>query len=518
MYTIGDVSRKYRKLCPDNEAMIFEGIRITYRQMDDRVNQLANALLKLGCKKGDRLTILAENTYKYMEVYYAAGKLGMSVTPLNFRLSDNEIIHIVNDSEATLFIVGDGYEERSIGLKTGLINIRHWISMDIQKSQFLFYEDLLKVSSNIDPLTDVDENDMVILMYTGGTTGLPKGVMLSHRNLLTSSYSAIFDYSVTKKDTACFVLPFFHIALWAVLCIHMVGGKVVIARRPELIEILKLIQDEKCTWINMVPTLYTWLLNVPELDVFDLSSLRLMNYSGSPIPPDVLKRLIEKFGNIFSQGYGLTEAAPVVSTLLPEDHILEGSEKITRRLSSAGRESFMVNATVVDKNDQEVKPGEAGEVVARGKNIMMGYWKNPELTKQVLRNGWLHTGDMGTVDEDGYIYMLDRKADMIVTGGENVYPKEVEDVLYENSEVMECAVTSAPDTKWGEKIVAVVTIKEGASVLPDELMFFCKKKLAGYKCPKEIIVWKSLPKTAVGKILRREVKRHFWTDKDRSIG
>jgi acyl-CoA synthetase (AMP-forming)/AMP-acid ligase II len=257
---------------------------------------------------------------------------------------------------------------------------------------------------------------------------------------------------------------------------------------------------------------------MPQIDEYDLSSLRLLSYAGSPMPPDVLKRCISKFGNIFAQGYGLTEAAPIVTFLNPEDHFLEGPERLTRRLTSAGKEAHVVEARVVNENDEPVQVGEIGEIVARGKNIMMGYWKNPELTAQVLRGGWLHTGDMGTVDEDGFIYLVDRKADMIVTGGENVYPKEVEDVLYEHPAVQEAAVVSSPDERWGEKVQAVVALKEGTSATEEELIAHCKKSLAGYKCPKAVQIWDTLPKTPIGKIVRKDVKKTFWGDQEKKIG
>lgn len=518
MYTLGDIPRKGNKLYPEKEAMVYKDVRITYAQMEERVNRLANAILNLGYKKGERLTILAENTHKYMEVYFAAGKTGMSVTPLNFRLSDREIVHIVNDSEATLFLAGEGYEERSMALKPELKAIKHWISLDREIEGYHYYEDLLAGASPDDPWVEVDENEMAILMYTGGTTGLPKGVMLSHRNLITGAIGCILVGGYNANDSTCQVLPLFHVSLWPALCMLMMGGKAVIVSRPDLVEILRLIQDERCTHINLVPTLYGWLLNLPQIDEFDLSSLRLMTYAGSPFPPDVLKRCIKKFGNIFAQGYGLTEAAPIVSFLLPEDHVLEGPERLTRRLASAGKEAHVVEARVVNENDEPVKPGEIGEIVARGKNIMMGYWKNPELTAETLRGGWLHTGDMGTIDEDGYIYLVDRKQDMIITGGENVYPKEVEDVLYEHPAVQECAVVSAPDERWGERVQAVVVLKEGAAASEEELIEHCKKKLAGYKCPKSIQMWDSLPKTPIGKILRKEVKKAFWGDQLKKIG
>ena len=247
------------------------------------------------------------------------------------------------------------------------------------------------------------------------------------------------------------------------------------------------IHQERCTNINLVPTLLTWLIDDPRIDQFDLTSLRLICYSGSPIAVEVLKRCIQKFGNIFTQGYGLTEAAPMVTVLFKEDHVVEGPRM--KLLSSVGKVGLPVEARIVDEDDRPLKPGEVGEVVVRGKNVMMGYWKNPELTAKALRGGWLHTGDVGTIDEDGYIYLLDRKADMIITGGENVYPKETEDVLYEHPAVRECAVVAAPDDRWGERVQAVVVLKTGLTATEAELIHHCKSRLAGYKCPKKIEFW-----------------------------
>ncbi|MBI5601956.1 MAG: long-chain-fatty-acid--CoA ligase [Deltaproteobacteria bacterium] len=507
MYTLGDIPRKGSALYRDKVALVFEGINLTFKELDDRVNRLANALMDLGLKKGGRVTVLAENTHKYMEIYFAAAKLGASVTPLNFRLSDKEIDYIGNNCEATIYFAGDGYEERSLGFKQNLKNIRQWISLDKINNGFMYYEDLLRNASEEEPMVEVDENDLAILMYTGGTTGLPKGVMLSHRNIMTSMYGMIIGFSFTRNDSTCFMLPLFHIALWPVLSLLMVGGKSVILRRPDIGEILRSIHQERCTHINMVPTLLNWLIDDPRIDEFDLSSLRLIGYAGSPIAIEVLKKGIARFGSIFTQGYGLTEAAPIVSVLFKEDHWVDGPG--VKLLSSVGKVGLPVEARIVDEEDRPLQPGEPGEVVVRGKNVMMGYWKNPEMTDSALRGGWLHTGDVGTIDGDGYIYLLDRKADMIITGGENVYPKETEDALYEHPAVRECAVVAAPDERWGEKVQAVVVLKTGLTATEAELIHHCKTRLAGYKCPKNIVFWDELPKTPVGKILRREVRKHF---------
>ena len=516
MYVLGDIPRKGAKLQPDKTALVFEETRITYGGLNERVNRLANAILGLGFRKGDRLTILAENTHKYMEVYFAAAKAGLSVTPLNFRLSDAELIHIVNDSESSLFLAGEGYERRAQGLKDELPGIKTWIALDGQGQGWLSYEDLIREASAQEPDMRVDEDDLMILMYTGGTTGLPKGVMLSHRNLLTSAYGLIICFTLTRHDIECFFLPLFHISLWPVLCVLMVGGTVVIMRRPDLPDLLQVIQDERCTHMVLVPTLLVWILDLPNVEDFDLSSLRVVTYAGSPMPQEVLKRGLVKFGNIFAQGYGLTEAAPLVTALHPEDHALEGPK--AGLLQSVGQEGASVEVGVMDENDRPVGAGEIGEIVVRGRNVMAGYWKNPAMTEQALRGGWLHTGDMGYLDERGYVFLVDRKADMIVTGGENVYPKETEDVLYSHPAVKECAVVSAPDIKWGERVQAVVVLQDGHTTTEEELIGHCKKRLAGYKCPKRIEFCPELPKSAVGKILRREIKQRYWEGRDKMIG
>lgn len=515
MYTLGDIPRKSARLFPDKEAIVFEDTRLTYRELNRRTNRLANALSGTGMKQGGRVTVLAENTHKYLEIYFAAAKLGMSVTPLNFRLSDDELCLVVNDSEASCFFAGDGYLDRTNHLRDRLHAIHTWISLDHPFQGFMDYENMLADAPDREPNVAVDENDLAVLMYTGGTTGLPKGVMMSHRNLMTAVLSATLAMGFTRQDATCFVLPLFHVSFWPALSALLVGGKVAINRKPDLNGILKLIQEEKCTHINAVPTLYGWLLQFANVDAYDLSSLRSITYAGSPMPIELLKQCIRKFGPILSQAYGMTEALGV--TQLPEwDHCLESDR--SKLLASAGKPVLCAEIDVLDENDHPVKTGEIGEIVVRGNHVMTGYWKNPEMTRQALRGGWYHSGDMGYRDEDGYLYLVDRKADMIVTGGENVYPKEVEDVLYEHPAVSMAVVVSAPDDKWGERVQAVVVRKTGQSVTEDEIIGFCRKKLGGYKCPKAVEFRESIPTSPIGKVLRRDVKKTFWEGHARSIG
>jgi long-chain acyl-CoA synthetase len=519
MYTLGDIPRCGAISWPDNLAVVYENKRYTYKQFNERTNRFSNFLAEAGFKKGDGLAVMAENCSAYLEVYFSAAKIGMRVTPINVRLGDDEIAYIVNDSESIFFIVGDGYEEKAKQLKDRFQNIKKWVTLDNPVPGFLDYERVLENSSAEEPdleKYDIQEDDLAILMYTGGTTGRPKGVMLSHRSTVLAGISAAMSFGFSEEDSTCFVLPIFHVSWWPILAILLVGGKVCINRKPNLELVFKLIQDEKCTHINLVPTIYGWMLDWPNVEKYDFSSLRLMSYAGSPFPVEVLKKCIQKFGNKFSQGYGATETAGAGVTGFPwRDHHLVGPK--AKYLASAGKPMSTSRVKIVDEEDRTLRPNEYGEICAKGKHIMMGYWKNPKLTAEVLKGGWYHTGDMGYMDEEGYVFMTDRKADMIISGGENVYPKEVEDIIYQHPAVKECTVVSAPDAKWGEVVQAVVVLKSGQQATAEEIIEHCKKNLAGYKCPKGVAFWDDIPKTVVGKIMKKEAKKMFWEGKDRMI-
>ena len=519
MYTLGDIPRCGSVIWPDHTAVVFEGKRYTYKQFNERINRFANYLTGAGYKKGDGIAVMAENCASYLEVYFAAAKIGVCVTPINVRLGDDEIVYIANDSEVTLLAVGNGYEEKIRQLKDRFKNISHWVTLDTPLPGFDGYEKVLEQSSAAEPDPDrynVQEDDLAILMYTGGTTGLPKGVMLSHRSAMLAGITSVMSNGFTEDDSTCFVLPIFHVSWWPILSLLLVGGKVCINRKPSMDNIFKLIRDEKCTHINSVPTIYGWMLDWPTADQYDLSSLRLMTYAGSPFPVEILKRCIKKFGNKFAQGYGATETAGAgISSLNWRDHHLEGPK--AKYLASAGKPMPNSRVKIVDENDKPLVPGECGEICAKGEHIMMGYWKNPKLTEEVLKGGWYHTGDMGYMDEDGYIFMTDRKADMIISGGENVYPKEVEDIIYQHPAVKECTVVSSPDAKWGEVVQAVVVLHPGKPATEEEIIEHCKKSLAGYKCPKAVAFWNEIPKTVIGKIVKKDVKKKFWEGKDRMI-
>ena len=519
MITLDDIPRKHARLSPDFECLVFEEFRLTWSRLDRRVDRLANALVSLGLKSGEHVAILAQNSHRFMEYYYALARAGLVAVPLNWRLSLAELAYILEHSESAALLVGEEYLQTARSLRPGLPRVRHFISMDQPAEDMSDYESLLAGASPAPHHGPRDENAMFILMYTGGTTGRPKGVMLSNRNVITAALGCLLGMGITKEDSTLMILPMFHIAFWPVTVMHYMGTKAVLSKKFDLGYVLETLERERCTHMNMVPTIAAFMLMFPDLDKYDLSSLRAITYAGSPMPLEVLMRLKEKFPDLdLGQGYGLTEAAPTVSMLDQFDHRRAATELDRRRLSSAGRECLIAEVRVVNERDEDVAPGEVGELIARGPNVMLGYWKDPELSAAALRGGWLHTGDLATMDEGGYLYIVDRKHDMIITGGENVYPREVEDVIYQHPAVLEVAVVGAPDPTWGESVKAVVALKPGMTATEAEIIELCRRHLAGYKKPKSVDFAPSLPKTAIGKILRREVKEKYWAGREKKIG
>jgi acyl-CoA synthetase (AMP-forming)/AMP-acid ligase II len=510
MITLGDIPRKYARLDPDKECIVCDEVRLTWKQLNERVNRLANALADVGIAKDTKVATLALNCHRLIEIYYAASKLGAVTVPLNFRLAPEELVYVINHSDAELLFVDHNTLEIAKQILPQLENVRERIYFAAGEEGWLGYEEFIEGSSDAEPAVEVDEDDLCHLQYTGGTTGLPKGVMITNRNYLTTAIGMGLALEFEPHYSTLQVLPIFHTAWWPVLLHHFAGCKAVIAKRFDFTEILATAERERVTHINMVPVLFSWLLDFPDAEKYDLSSIRYFSYAGAPMPEEVLRRCIAKFGPIFQQGYGLTEASPLGTMLLEDDQCrLEGPPDLVKRINSCGRETTVTEVRVVDEEDNEVAVGEIGEVIIRGKNVMRGYWKDPELTAKALRGGWLHTGDLAEIDEYGFIYIVDRKNDMIITGGENVYPFEVEQVLYEHPAVLVAAVVGLKSEKWGEEVTAVVSLKQGAEAAEEELIALCREKIAGYKCPKRVIFSESIPTSALGKVLRRQVREQL---------
>lgn len=512
MNYLGDIPAENAACFPGHEAVIFEGTHLAWAQFNERINRLANGLYALGFKPGDPIAVLLENCHPYMEIYYALAKNGMVTVPLNYRLSEKELIYIINHSESVCLIAGKRFIERTKKMRPHLDRIKKYISVETDVEGMIPYEGIIESGDPAEPkYRPGSDNDMAVLMYTGGTTGLPKGVMLSHRNLLSAIKAIAGDASLPGARTL-FILPLFHIANWQAFLFHMMKGCVIIHRGADPEEIVKLIMEERPIMLNLVPTVYQYMLQLPDIEKMDFSHVLHFSVAGAPMAPELMKRCEKVFGMKFGKGYGLTEAAPSVSRLEPRDYALEGDPKLVKRSRSVGRPVRGIQVVIRREDGSVCEAGEHGEITVFGENVMLGYWRDPERTAQTLRDGWLWTGDVGYMDEDGFIYLADRKDDMILSGGENVYPIEVEDALAEHPAVLEVAVVGVPDEEWGEAVKAVVALKPGRKATEEELIAFCKARIAGYKCPKSIDFMDELPKTTVGKIRRRELRDKYRKD------
>ena len=514
--TWADVIYRNALLYANHEAFVYGKARVTFSEFNTRVNKLIHALYGVGLRKGDVLGILSWNCLGYAEIYGAAMKGGFIASPFNPRLKEGELNHLINYSEARVLFVGPELVEIANSLRSHLPNIRNFISLETSAPGMIAYQDLLRANPGEEPNVEVGEDDPVCIIYTSGTTGTPRGCLYTQRQLIDDAQTLVIDMGLQPGHRRVQITPLFHIAgnthfrasLYA-------GGCNIILKFFDAATTLRIIEKERATHMDCVPTHIVAMLNLPDLDKYDVSSLECLWFGGSPMPLEILKRAMNTFGPIFAQGYGQSESGPAISHLSKEDHdVLDRPEQEQKKLVSAGRPDIGVHVRVVDDEGNDVEPGEVGEIIVQSKHIMAEYWHRPEETRETLVDGWLHTGDMGYYDEEGYIYIVDRKKDMIVSGGENIYAREVEEVLYKHPAVQEAAVIGAPDPYWVERVHAVVVTKKGASVTADELIKFCKQHIASYKAPKSVEFVDSLPKNPAGKILKRELRKKYRQEQD----
>ena len=521
-YNIGtwaDIIYRNALLYPNQEAFVYGDTRITFSEFNTRVNKLIHALHGMGVKKGDVLGILSWSCLGFAEVYGVAMKGGFIASPFNPRLQANELEYIINYSEANTLFVGPELLEVANSLRPRLPKVRNFICLEGSAPGMITYDDLLASHPGQEPDVQVDEDDPVGIIYTSGTTGVPRGALYTQRRFIEDSKTLVIDMGLQPEDKRVQITPLFHIAGNSHFRSSLYsGGCNIILKFFDAAATLQIIQDERATIIDIVPTHLVAMLNLPDLNKYDISSLKFLWYGASPMPLEVLKKGMKVFGPIIAQGYGQSESGPAITHLSKEDHnVLDRPEKEQKKLVSAGRPDIGVQVRIVDEKDNDVKPGEVGEIIVRSKQVMVEYWHKPDETRETLSNGWLHTGDMGYYDDEGYIYIADRKKDMIISGGENIYPREVEEVLYRHPAVLEAAVIGVPDPYWVERVHAVVTTKKGASTTAEELIAFCKKNLAGYKAPKSVEFVDSLPKNPAGKILKRELREKYWKGTQRRI-
>jgi long-chain acyl-CoA synthetase len=517
--TILDGLRQTISAFPDKEAVVCGALRYTYREVGERINRLSTGLVRMGLEKGDRVAILSLNCHRYLELYYGVPQLGAAVVPLNFRVPPGELKYIIDHSGASAIMVDEAFRSVIDQLRGELPAVKHFIYLgESAPDGYTSYDQVVADGSAAFEGADPGEDDLVGLFYTSGTTGEPKGVMLSHRNIVSNVDNSRAVYQTRPNDIYLHAAPTFHLADAATVFSNTTQGvKQVFIPRFDPKGVLNAVSHERVTLLLLVPTMLNFVLREPDLGQYDLSSIRQITYGASPIAPELLRLAIRTLGCRFFQGYGLTEASPLLTVLKPEDHNLTGGG--TSRLASCGKPVPGVEVRVVTDDAADVSPGQVGEVIARGPNIMVGYWRRPEDTAAAVRDGWLYTGDLATVDQEGYIYLVDRKKDMIVTGGENVFSTEVEAALYEHPAVKEAAVIGIPDADWGEAVHACVTLLDGKEATSDELVEFCRSRLANYKLPRSIEFFEGeLPKGGSGKILKKDLRDQYWGGRSRRIG
>ncbi|HLG60360.1 MAG TPA: long-chain-fatty-acid--CoA ligase [Ktedonosporobacter sp.] len=510
-----------KRVFGNREAITCGETRHTWNDFERRTDHLARGLTSLGIQRGDRVAVLMLNCHRYLELYYACARMGAVIVPLNIRLARPEIVFILNDSESQALIVDKTFAPYSVGRDT-FPSVQHIIYCGDETPEGMEnYEQLLARGSQRPESADqmMEDDDLSGLYYTGGTTGRAKGVMLSHKNVMSNAMNVIMATSYTDRDVYLHSAPMFHLAdIGSAFAITMVGARHVFIPMFHPLHVLRTIQAEKVTIALLVPTMVNMVLNHPDVDNYDVSSLRRLTYGASPMPVELLKQGLQKWGQIFAQGYGMTETAPLLTGLDTYDHIVDGTPEQVRRLASCGKEALGVEVRVVNAQGEDVRPGEIGEIIARGPNIMMGYWRMPEATADAIVDGWMHTGDLATVDEENYIFIIDRAKDMIISGGENVYSVEVENALYTHPAVLEAAVIGIPAENWGESVHAVVVCKPGMSVTDEELIAHARTLIAGYKVPRSVeFLDEPLPKSGAGKILKRELREKYWADKNRQV-
>jgi len=519
--TYADIIYRNALLYSNDEVFVYGQERVTFAQFNSRVNSLIHALQSMGVKKGDVLGILSWNCLEYTDVYGAAMKGGFITSPFSPRLKADELDYLINYSEANTLFVGPELVEMVNSLRPRIPKVKRFISFEGRAPDMICHRDLLETYSKEEPDIQVEEDDPVFIFYTSGTTGIPRGALYSHRVAMDDTRTCVIALSLQPGDKYIQIMPLFHVGgtkqLWAYF--YVGGSSVIMPQRSfDPAATLQIIQDEKPTDIHIVATHLAAFFAIPDVDKYDLSSLKRMFYAASPMPLELLKKGMEKWGPIFLQGYGSTEDGPYVTGLSTQQHnVLNKPPEEQKVLTSAGFPHIGVHVRIVDDKENDVEPGEVGEIIVRSHHNMLEFWHKPEETRETIVNGWLHTGDMGRYDEKGYIYIVDRKRDMIISGGENIYPREVEEILYQHPAVQEAAVIGIPDSYWVEKVHAVVVLKKEASLSEQGLIDFCKERLARFKAPKSVEFVDALPKNPAGKILKRELREKYWAGLERRV-
>jgi fatty-acyl-CoA synthase len=511
-----DVTRAQAAVRPDAVAQVFDGRETTYAELDRRASQVAQALIADGCKPDARIGFMGKGSDRYFEMLYGAFKAKAVVVGVNWRLAAPEVAYVLNDSKTEILFVGDEFYDLVEKVLPECPTVRKVIALDGGRNDWQSFDDWRAAAKAEDPMLPASPDDDVIQLYTSGTTGHPKGVQLTNAN-----YISVFRQGEGagwanwgEEDVVLVCMPLFHVAGVNIGILgNLHGCRNVILKDVDPQVILKLIETEKLTISFMVPAVILFLLQQPNIGEVDVSSLRQILYGASPIAEDVLRRAQETFkGAGFVQLYGLTETTGGATSLPPDAH-----DPARGKLRSCGLPNPDMEIRVVDENGKDVPVGEVGEIVIRGGSVMKGYWNRAEATQDSIRDGWFYSGDAGFFDTDGFLFIHDRVKDMIVSGGENIYPAEVENALFGHPAIADAAVVGVPHEKWGEAVKAIVVLKPGEQATPDEIIAFAKTRIASFKVPKSVDFIEALPRNPSGKILRRELRAPYWEGRTRMV-
>ncbi|MBM3939562.1 MAG: long-chain-fatty-acid--CoA ligase [SAR202 cluster bacterium] len=502
-------------IVPDRAAIVFDGKRISFAELALRANRLANALADRGVGPGDRIAVIDVNGPAHLELYFAAARLDALYVPLNFRGRGEEIAFPLRHAKPRVLVAGERYHGLADSLR-GQSAVEHHVTLGEPARGWLPFASLMAAGAEDElRFPEGDPSRTAVLLFTAGTTGQPKAVMLSHDSFTSYMLSSVEPADPEVEERTLLTLPMYHVAGLQSALASIYGGRTLVMQRQfEAREWMALIEAERIQRALVVPTMLKQVLDHPEFPGRDLSSLRVLTYGGASMPPSLIERAIRALPRVqFINAFGQTESGSTIAMVPPEDHVLEGpAEVVARRrkhLGSIGKPLADIEVRVVDEDGKPVAGGVTGEIVARGPRLMRGYWGQEAETARAVRGGWLYTGDLGYIDEDGYIYLQGRAKDFIKRGGEMVSPEEVENVIHAHPGVEECAVVGVPDETWGERVVAVVVPKAGASGLEEALLESCQQHLARFKRPEGIVLVDELPRNALGKVLKRELRERL---------
>jgi acyl-CoA synthetase (AMP-forming)/AMP-acid ligase II len=508
---LGEIVARNARKFPTREAVIYGDTRLTYREFNARINRLAHALMDMGVKKGERVAILLFNCNQYLEAYFALAKMGAIAVPLNFRLHPEEVKYIINNSDAVALILGEAFVGAIRGIRKDLPQVRQYISVTEKPVEgMLHFESLLQKYPDDEPLVLMEDDDPVFIMYTAGTTGRPKGAVITHKNqvvlwtmasLEVSRESDIGDMSLWR---VCAAPPIFHMASFGICLAYLLFGATVVLSTEVFnpLEIMQILERERCNAVLLIPAMANFLLQIPDLDKYDTSSLEAWFSGAAILPTQLRKRIMKAFPHVkIFDCFGQTESSALVAILRPSD--------AERKVASVGRALPGIEIRVVDAQERDVPVGEVGEAVYRGPNIMKEYYNDPQANANAFRGGWFHSGDLVRQDEEGFFYVVDRKKDMIVSGGENIYPAEVEEVLYRHPKILEAAVIGVHDEEWGENVKAIVVVRPGETLTEEEVIEFCKEHLASYKKPRSVDFIDALPRNPAMKVLKTVLRQRY---------